>query len=484
MATIDQLMEAGWRDFQAGDLDRAEQSYRQAVGQDPTAARAWYMLGAIGQMRRRLEEAVGDYQQALRLTPDFPEVWNNLGVALHALRRVEESIAALRQALALRPDYPEAHNNLGNAFRERCDYDQAEACYRRALELKPDYAEAHHNLGNNLKSQGRMAEALERYDRALALRPDMAQVHLSRSLAWLELADFERGWPEYEWRLKCPQFAIPRFPQPRWDGRPLDGGTILLYADHGLGDAIQFIRYAPMVRERSGRVVVVCRAPISRLLATCAGVDLVVIEGGPIPNGDAYAPLMSLPGIFGTDAASIPSGVPYLSADPQLVRSWAEALALPDELCIGIAWQGNPSYSRDHIRSFRLERFAPVACRPGVRLYSLQKGHGSEQIAEFAERFPLTDLGGRIEDLMDSAAVMMNLDLMIVSDTSLAHLAGALGVPSWVALPLEADWRWLSGRDDSPWYPTMRLFRQHRHGDWDEVFARIAAALDEPDQSP
>ncbi len=210
----------------------------------------------------------------------------------------------------------------------------------------------------------------------------------------------------------------------------------------------------------------------------------MVVEGGSIPHGDAYAPLMSLPLIFGTDAASIPADVPYLSADPDLVGSWAEALDLPDDLCIGIAWQGNPGYSRDHIRSFRLERFEPVARRPGVRLYSLQKGHGTDQIAEVADRFVVTDLGARIEDLMDTAAVMKNLDLVIASDTSLAHLAGAIGVPVWVALAAEADWRWLTDRDDSPWYPTMRLFRQRRLGDWDEVFARIAAALDEPDPGP
>ena len=298
------------------------------------------------------------------------------------------------------------------------------------------------------------------------------------------MGDFERGWPEYEWRLKCPQFVIPRFPQPPWDGRPLDGRTILLYADHGLGDAIQFIRYAPMVRARCGRVVVVCRAPLARLLATCEGVDLVVVEGSPIPDCDAYAPLMSLPGMFRTDVASIPADIPYLSADPDLVRTWGQDLALPDELCVGIAWQGNPAYSRDRHRSFRVDRFEPIARTPGVRLYALQKGYGSEQIAELAGRFPVIDLGGRLTDLMETAAVMMNLDLVIASDTGLAHLGGALGVPTWVALPFEPDWRWLSGRDDTPWYPTMRLFRQRRRGDWDDVFARIAAALDEPDPAP
>jgi hypothetical protein len=188
---------------------------------------------------------------------------------------------------------------------------------------------------------------------------------------------------------------------------------------------------------------------------------------------------MSLPGIFGTDASNIPSDVPYLSTDPALVDAWAEDPALSDGLRIGITWQGNPVYVRDHLRSFRLERLEPVARRPGVRLYSLQKGYGSEQLAELTGRFPVTDLGGRLNDLLDTAAVMTNLDLVIASDTSLAHLAGALAVPVWVALPVEADWRWSVGREDSPWYPTMRLFRQNRWGDWDDVFARIAAALDD-----
>jgi Flp pilus assembly protein TadD len=481
MATINGVMAEGWRAFQAGDLDRAERACRLVLAQAPSAVRAWFLLGANCQLRGRLEEAVASYREAVRLEPGHAEACNNLGVALHALRRNDEALDVLRHALAIAPDYAEAHNNLGNALRERGEFVAAETRYRRALELKPDYAEARHNLGNAFKSQGRLAEALACYDRALAIRPDMAQIHLSRALAWLETGDFERGWPEYEWRLKCPQFAIPHLPQPRWDGRPLDGRTILLYADHGLGDAIQFIRYAPMVKDRGGRVIVVCRAPVARLLATCAGVDMVVVEGAPIPDCDVYAPLMSLPGIFGTDASSLPANVPYLSADPDLIETWAEGLALSDDLCIGIAWQGNPGHARDHLRSFRLERFEPMSRRPGVRLYGLQKGQGSEQIAELAGRFTVVELGSRLDDLMDTAEVMMNLDLVISADTAVAHLAGALAVPIWVALPFEADWRWMPGRDDSPWYPTMRLFRQHRWGDWDDVFARIAAALDEPD---
>jgi hypothetical protein len=422
---------------------------------------------------------VASYREVVRLEPDHSEALNNLGVALHAMQRTDEALDALRRAVAIAPGYAEAHNNLGNALRERGEFDEAESCYRRALAIKPDYAEARHNLGNARKSRGHLAEALDWYDRALAIRPDMAQIHLSRALAWLEAGDFERGWPEYEWRLKCPQFAIPQLAPPRWDGRPLDGRTILLYADHGLGDAIQFIRYAPMVKDRGGRAVVVCRAPLSRLLATCAGVDRVVVEGAPIPACDVHAPLMSLPGIFGTSASSVPANVPYLSADPGLIDAWAGELAGGDGLKIGIAWQGNPGHVRDRARSFRLERFEPLARRPGVRLYSLQKGHGSEQVAELEGRFPVIDLGPRLDDLMDTAAAMMHLDLVISADTSVVHLAGALGVPVWVALPFETDWRWMSAREDCLWYPTMRLFRQPRWGDWDDVFARIAAAIDD-----
>lgn len=483
MVTIDEVMAEGWRAFRAGEWDRAERAYRWVLAQDPRSARAWFMLGAVGQMRGQIAEAVTRYREAARLAPENAEVHSNLGVALHSLRRDDEAIESLRQAVAIAPGYAEAYNNLGIVLRDRGAFDEAEACFRQALELKPDYPEALHNRGNAFRSRGRLPEAIDCYDRALALRPGMAQVHLSRALAWLEAGDFERGWPEYEWRLKNPEYAIPDLRRPRWDGGPLGGRSILLYADHGLGDAIQFIRYAPMVKARGGRVVVLCRAPLARLLATCAGVDLFVFEGSPIPPCDAFAPLMSLPGIFGTVAATIPADVPYLFADPARVDVWAGALALPDELCIGVAWQGNPGHVRDRQRSFRLDHLEPIARRPDVRLYSLQKGPGREQIAGLAGRFPIVDLGGRLDDLMETAAVMANLDLVISADTAMAHLAGALGVPAWVALPSEADWRWSPGRDDSPWYPTLRLFRQARWGDWDDVFARIAAALDEPEPS-
>ena len=478
MEMIKDLMAAGWKRFTARDLVGAEQIYRLAVGQDPSIAQAWYMLGAVNQLQGRTDEAVANYQEAIRLVPDLPEACNNLGVALHSLRKSDESVAALRRALALKPDYAEAYNNLGNALHERGELDEAVSCYRQAVAHRPNYPEAYNNLGNALRNLGRLAEAMASFDRALALKPDHADVHLSRALAWLGMGDFERGLPEYEWRFKCAQFTMPPFRQPLWDGSPLDGRTIVLYADHGLGDAIQFIRYVPLVREQGGHVIVVCARPLARLLASCPGIDRVVVEGEGAADSDVYAPLMSLPKIFRTTLATIPAKVPYLFPDASLVDHWRGAMAPSDEFQVGIVWQGNPHYVRDRSRSFRLARFEVISRVAGVRLFSLQKYHGSEQLGEIAGRFDVTDLGSKLGDLMDTAAAMENLDLVICVDSAPAHLAGALGVPVWVALPFSADWRWLTDRDDNPWYPSMRLFRQKRWGDWDEVFERIAGQLE------
>jgi Tfp pilus assembly protein PilF len=478
MATIPEVMALGWRYVQAGDWSRAEEVYRKVLEANPCVAQAWYLLGAVNQVRGQLDESVAHYEQALRLVPDFAEVHNNLALTLQRRGKRAEAVSHLRLAIQSKPDYAEAFNNLGNALQDQGELDEAIACYQRAIHLDPNYAEAHNNLGNALRAGGQLGGAVASYDRALQLQPDHAQVHLSRALAWLQMGDYDRGWPEYEWRLKCPEYAIPMFRQPLWDGAPLRGRAILLYADHGLGDALQFIRYAPLVQDRGGRVLVASRRPTARLMASCRGIEQVVSEGEDLPPFDDYAPLMSLPGILGTTVARIPAEVPYLAADAALVAQWRSELAALDGFRIGIAWQGNPQYQTDRRRSFRLALFERVACVPNVRLFSLQKGFGREQLDEVESRFAVTDLDNRLDDFMDTAAVMMNLDLVIAPDTSLAHLAGALGVPVWVALPFVSDWRWMTDRDDSPWYPTMRLFRQKRWGDWEGVFERIAGELE------
>jgi Tfp pilus assembly protein PilF len=460
----------------AGDYPRAEHACRQVVEQNPWVADAWFILGVASQLQGKLADSVDQYRRAISLVPYNAEAWNNLGASLSKLRRPEEAEPCLRQALRLAPAYPEAHNNLGNALQAQGRYEEAKTSYRRALELRPGYVGAHDNLGLVVHAQGRLAEAVECYSEALRLDPDYAQGHMNRALAWLQMGDFERGWVEYEWRWKCPEHGDPHLAQPWWDGSPLEGSTILLRAEQGLGDTIQFIRFAALAERMGGTVIVNCPEPLSRLLATCPAVDVVLPEGVYLEFA-CHAPLMSLPRILGTTLQTIPAQVPYLAADRQLLSEWRRELGQGGRFKIGIAWQGNRDHNKDRYRSFRLERFEPLARIPGVRLFSLQKGFGAEQLEELSGRFPITDLGSRFGDFADAAAAIRHLDLVITPDTALAHLAGALGVPIWVALPFASDWRWLLDRDDSPWYPTMRLFRQRRWNDWDDVFARIVREL-------
>jgi Flp pilus assembly protein TadD len=477
MATAREAIAVGFKRLKAGQLVEAEQLFRQVVVADPAIAKAWFLLGCAMQLRGKVAEAVASYERVLTLEPDHVEALNNLGFALHGQGKTDRALECLERGVKLKPDYADAHSNLGNALQELGRLDEAVASYRRALALKPDYCDAYNNLANALRAQGRIAEAIDNYSRALELKPDHPMIHMSRGMAWLHAGDFERGWPEYEWRLKTGEITIPAFRQPGWDGSPLDGRTILLYAEFGLGDSIQFLRYAALVADRGGNVVVACPTPLARLAASCRGVREVVVEGAAMPEFDVYALLKSLPGIFGTRLETVPGSVPYFSVDQTLAEKWRGELGSLDGVKVGIGWQGNPSHMRDRHRSFRLEQLEPLARVAGVRLVSCQKGFGSEQIAGLRDRFSVTDLGSRLGDFMETAAAVQHLDVVITADTSLAHLAGSVGVPVWVALPYAPDWRWLLDRDSSPWYPTMRLFRQMHWGDWGEVFARMAREL-------
>jgi hypothetical protein len=356
---------------------------------------------------------------------------------------------------------------------------EAEASYREALRLKPDLFEAHLSLGQLFQEQQQWDETKACFARALHLRPDQAEAHVELAYLQLRLGDFERGWAEYEWRWQTQHFRPHRraFRQPPWDGSALAGRTILLYVEQGVGDAVQFLRFAPLVKQRGGTVLLECPPALLTLCSGAAGVDRLIPQGSPHPEFDVQAPLLSLPRILGTTEATIPAGVPYLRADPARVAHWRGELAALPGFQVGISWQGNPDNPTDYKRSAPLEAFAPLAGVPGVRLVSLQKGHGAEQLQGVLGRWPVTDLASRIVDWADTAAILGNLDLVVCVDTALAHLAGALAVPVWVALPFVADWRWLVDREDSPWYPTMRLFRQGRRGDWAGVFRRLAEEL-------
>jgi tetratricopeptide (TPR) repeat protein len=498
-----------------GKLTEAVACGREAVRLRPTDVAAWLRLGALlgtqenwpeavacfrtamrlvpnlpeahtdlaGALRKQgnLEEAERCVREAVRLRPDFARAHNELGLILSERGRPDEGIPHLHEALRLQPVYSDAYNNLGCAHASRERYTEAEDAFRRALELEPGFANACYNLGNALSDQGKFAEALACFARALRLKTHFPEAHFNRALLLLLVGNFAEGWPEYEWRWYQPGADRRPLPKPEWDGSSLEGKTILLRAEQGLGDAIQFIRYAPLLRQRGATVIVECHEPLASLLGTCPGVDRALPRGAPLPDFDVHAPLLSLPRLFGTTADNILATVPYLFPDESKVEHRRRELQAVSEFKVGIAWRGNPKHHRDRFRSIPLEEFAVLARVPGVRLYSLQRGEGSEQIERIRDRFSVTDpSAGKSEGewtFQDAAALVKNLDLVVSCDSALVHLAGALAVPVWVALPLIPDWRWLLDREDSPWYPTLRLFRKTRLYEWTDVFARMAEAL-------
>ena len=516
MATIPEMLMSAVQHHQSGRLAPAEQLYRQIITADPKQADAWHLLGVIGSQLGQHTPALECIQRAIALHPSSASFYSNLGNVLHALGRDPESIAAYQQALQIDPQFVDAYMNLAGLYKDQKKYDAAETalqqalrlnpgyavadnnlgvvyrdqgrleaaieCYHRALAKNPHYADAHNNLGNALHDLGQFEASITCYQEAVRLKPDYAEAHLSLAISWLLVGNMEAGWPEYDWRFACKRPERPPFVEPIWDGSPLDGKTILLYGEQGFGDKLQFIRYAPLVKARGGRVVVACNPALMKIFSRSPGIDVLVpIPDGELPQFDVYANLMTLPAIFQTRMETIPCEVPYLFADPDLVAHWREKLGVSSTFKVGIIWQGSQHNFGARTRTLALKQFAPLAEVPGVEFVSLQKGFGTEQLAEMAGKMEIIELGDQFDGasgaFMDSAAVMQNLDLVISADTSIGHLAGGLRVPVWVAIPFVPDWRWLRDREDSPWYPTMRLFRQPRTGDWESVFRRMADEL-------
>ena len=379
---------------------------------------------------------------------------NDLGNTFALRGQLEQAVDCYRQALLLQPSYAEAHNNLGNALMAQGRLPEALSSFQQALSLHPDNAEAHYNLGNALGEQAKRAEAIASYRQALRLKPDHAAAHKNLGMTLLLLGNLEQGWPEYEWRPR-EQRSVPILRHPLWDGAPLAGQTILLHAEQGLGDTLQFIRYAPLVKERGGRVVVVCAATLVRLLGSCPGIDRLIPLDRPLPPFDVQAPLMSLPGIFGTTLATVPARAPYLSAQAEQIDRWRQELSASTPFKIGIAWQGNPRNPYDPYKSFRLECFAPLARLEGVQLFSLQKGPGSEQLAAAAGAVPVTDLGPRLADFADTAAYA-HVRLDPVFEVSTCGEPTCAGPRAYLGLgaclcPIGLEWAascW--NREDSP----------------------------------
>ena len=464
-----------------GQWEAAARSLLEALRLKPDLAAAHNHLGNVYCEQGKLDEAAECYRRALRCNPHHIDALRNLAVLLLEHGRAEGSIGYFQHVLQLQPELAEMHHRLGAAFQVEGRLEEAVASYRQALHGRPTYAEAYADLGLALLGQGKEQEALDAVDSALRLKPDFAAAHATRGLALLLGGDFARGWPEYEWRLRCPEFSAKRLdcPQPVWDGAPLERRTILLRAEQGLGDTLQFVRYLPLVQQRGGSIVLQVQAALLSLLRTSMTNEQVIALEDTPPPFDVHASLLSLPGLLGTTLGNVPVDVPYLFADPALVEQWRNELQAYAGFKIGIVWQGRAAHAKDRWRSVPVAAFAPLAGLKGVHLLSLQVGAGHDQLAGSAIRFPVVDLGGRFDaaSFADTAAVARCLDLVITVDTAMAHLAGALGVPVWVALPFAPDWRWLLGRDDSPWYPTMRLFRQGQPGRWSAVFERITVEV-------
>jgi tetratricopeptide (TPR) repeat protein len=464
---------------QSGRPDQAIECCRQAIAVRPDYPEAHNNLGNALRDTARPSDAIAAYRQAVALRPAYPEAWNNLGNALTEADSYDEAILACQKAIALRPTFPEALNNLAIALKKKGWLDEAVAACRRAIALQPALADVWVNLGNLLQRQGYIEESLAAYRRAISLRPDLAIAHVYRGFVLLLKGDFPEGWREFEWRWHTNEFRNRQrdFAQPCWDGSELHGKRILVHAEGGLGDAIQFVRYLPEIARRGGRVVLEATSQLRRLLADMPDISEFVATGEPLPQFDVHCPMMSLPRILDTRLATIPAQSPYLRPDPSLARAWNQRLSPGIEgLKVGLVWAGRAI--PDPGRSIPLEMLAPLGQVPRTWFCSLQRYESSGKTPAPLSGLRFTDWTAELGDLTDTAALISCLDLVITVDTAVAHLAGAMGKRVWVLLQFAPDWRWLLDREDCPWYPTMRLFRQPRTGDWESAVRDVACELE------
>ncbi len=461
-------------------LYKAAESYKQTISFKPDYATAHCNLGSVLQELGKIDEAIASYKLATTLKPDYAMAHCNLASALQELGKIDEAIAIYKKVISFKPDYVMAYDNLGSALQESGRLDEATACYRKAITLNPDYANAHCNLGSALQEFSKIDEAINSYDRAISLNPDMAIAHKNKSITLLLTENFKEGWLEYEWRLRTKAHSLRDLHKPKWDGSPLNGKSILVHAEQGFGDTIQFVRYLPMVKAQGGHVIFECHKHLFRLLKDCAGIDKIIENTSnrvPTVQFDVHIPLLSLPGVFGTTMDSIPSDVPYITVDTGLLKQWHMRFEHDAGFKIGIVWAGNPAFKNYHNRSCSLADFTELAEIPGLSFYSLQKGFASVEINKPPEDMKIINLENELDDFADTAALMKNLDLIISTDTATVHLAGAIGKPIWTLLHSAPDWRWFLNRSDSPWYPSMRLFRQSKLNNWAGVFEQVKKEL-------
>jgi tetratricopeptide (TPR) repeat protein len=498
---------------QMGDFDSAATAYHQTISLNPQFPDAYNNLGGLLANLNRLEEAVAAFDQAITLKPNFAEAHqnrgqaltdlnrldeavtslqkslaiqpnsaaahNSLGIALQHLGRLEESLAAFHQAIKLAPGHPDYINHLGMALGDIGRLDEAMTAFQQALAIKPNHADYLYNMGIALEDLARPREALDIYHQTLTLQPNFPQAHMSTGMVNLLLGNFPNGWTEYEWRKKCPHVPMQRnLPQPQWTGDNPHGKTILLHWEQGFGDTIHFIRYAPLLAKLGAKVIVKCQPQLLTLITRVDGISSIAAKEQLLPPFDLQCPLLSLPIAFGTTLETIPAQIPYLSAPPDRATAWSERIGPTDgRLRVGLAWAGQPKHRNNRRRSMQLDQFAPLAQIKSARFFSLQKSAPTSSPITPPPGMDFTNWTSDLSDFSETASLIANLDLVISVDTSVAHLAAAMGKPVWLLLPFVPDWRWMLDRTDSPWYPTMKLFRQPAIGDWATVIANITRAL-------
>lgn len=464
-----------------GRHEEAVAHFDRVLALDPRHAEAWCGRAISRRQLRQHEAAIADYGQAIALKPGFYKAHNNLGVLLQVMARPRDAIASYERAIAANPRYVRAWINRGNAFLELQDPQSALASYEQAMALDPHNAEIFSNRGVTLHQLGRLDEAIASHEQAVALQPERAEGHWNLGNALLLAGDLRRGWQEYEWRWRhsgLKLLARRETPaQPLWSGQPpLQGKTLLLQAEQGLGDTLQFCRYARLAAERGARVLLEVQTPLHGVLQGLDGVAAVLTPAAPLPSLDYRCPLLSLPHAFGTTVDRVPWSGPYIHAESQKVEAWRQRLGEQRLPRIGLVWSGSPKHKGDRQRSIPLHTLLPLL-GDSFEWISLQKDVREIDAAVLAARPRLRHFGDELADFSDTAALCELMDLVISVDTSVAHLAGAMGRPLWLLLPRVPDWRWLLNRDDSPWYPTARLFRQPVRGDWASVLTAVGRAL-------
>jgi tetratricopeptide (TPR) repeat protein len=522
---IEKLLESAFDHHRKGDLRRAELIYREILEKSPNDVNALHLLGVLYHQLGRSDSAISYITRALEIDPYFAEAYNNLGNAVRAAGRLQEAMTYYSRALEIDPYFTEAYNNLGNVyletnqpatardflqraveltpnFAEACNnlgkalsetgfFDEAISYCQKAIEIKPNYAEAHYNLGTLYKEKNRLEEARESFEKAIEIKPDFADAHWNLSLVLLLAGNFGEAWSEYEWRWQIKEFPSRRnnFDLPVWQGSPTEGKTLFIYTEQGVGDEIMFASCLPDIIGQAKLCIVECRKRLVRLFARSFP-GATVIQ--PVANTNTYPPNLpkadfrvaigSLPGFLRPDLTSFPGRRHYLIPDAHLVKIWKERIKrLGEGIKIGISWRGGRDPKVKRIRSIGLVQWASVLAVPGAHFINLQYGECSSELKELKEITGISvhdwEDADPLKDLENFAAEIAALDLVISVDNATVHMAGALGICVWVLLPFAPDWRWMLKREDSPWYPTMRLFRQYYPGDWESVLAKVRNEL-------